>query len=143
MMTGRPLPWSDGDILAVSAGTAIGLVAIVAAWHGVSGAAAVTSQAGWLNLAVGGAVISAIGNALWLLRGRRAVGDRRRQLISIGPASIDMPAPGSPDVTTPLGMPVRVEGMHRIHRADCTLVHGKPVVPAPLEEGTPCGVCMP
>ncbi|MBA4863790.1 hypothetical protein H1V43_20920 [Streptomyces sp. PSKA54] len=81
----RAEPWRDGDVLTVCATTFIGLAVIVAAWFGVSGTVSATRQAAWLNAGVAGFATAAGGLCLWLLRLRRAVGERRVALISLAP----------------------------------------------------------
>ncbi|MPY81559.1 MAG: hypothetical protein GEV04_24940 [Actinophytocola sp.] len=126
-----------------------GLVAIAASWFFSSGSASTGIQALWLNIGVAGAVIAGIGNCVWLLRGRRAVGQRRTELISLGRDRDFGSSAGTvptPDVTDTLSMPlgvVRAAGMHKIHRQDCPLLAGKRFEPVDLRDGEPCGVCEP
>lgn len=120
-----------------------GGIAIAIAWFGASGSAAVTQQVGWLNLGIGGFVVFAGGNCLWLLRVRRAVGARRAALISLEPDEPDpVSAPAVPvmDATVSWGL-VRGAGMRKLHYPDCPLVVGKHLEPAALAEGELCGVC--
>jgi hypothetical protein len=123
---------------------------IVAAWFGASGTVSATRQAAWLNAGMAGFAVSAGGLCLWLLRLRRAVGERRVALISLAPqedgadeTSRTARPPrhaGPTDRTIPLPL-VRAAGMARLHRPDCPLVAGKDVTPARLDDGEPCGVC--
>ncbi|MGP3923304.1 hypothetical protein [Streptomyces sp. 8N616] len=145
----RPEPWRDGDVLTVCATTLIGLAVIVAAWFGASGTVSAPRQAAWLNVGVAGFAVSAGGLCLWLLRLRRAVGERRVALISLAPQedseeasrTAASPRPARPaDTTVPLPL-VRAAGMARLHHPDCPLVAGKDVTPAGLDDGEPCGVC--
>lgn len=140
------MPWGDRDVMRLCVTSAIGLVAITVAWYGISGSAYTGTQALWLNIGIAGAVISALGNAVWLMRGRREVGRRRVELVSSrqDEATIE-PSPRVAveyTLTMPLGM-VRAEGMSRVHRADCPLVAGKSWEPANIGDGEPCGVCVP
>lgn len=145
----RALPWRDSDVVMVSITAFLGLAAIGGAWFGASGSVSVSGQMAWLNLAVGGFVIAAVGSCLWLLRLRRAVGERRIGLVALdtGPDVTDDhhhgPAPrprGSGTSTDTLRL-VRGPEMNRVHYADCPLVAGKPVESATVADGEPCGVC--
>lgn len=142
------IPWSESDVLRLCLTTAVGLVVISLTWYGVSGSADTGRQALWLNVGVAGVVISALGNCIWLLRGRRAVGERRADLISLEVPEVviepvaDRASGHAETLTIPLGI-VRAEGMSRVHRPDCPLVVGKPVLPASLGDGDACGVCAP
>lgn len=150
-MKSLPQPWGDGDILGLCAASAVGLVAIVGAWYGISGSASPASQTGWLNAAMAGVVVSALGNCVWILRGRRAVGERRARLVALhegesGPDAVPMTSwEDTRTMTVPLMDTdrVRAGGQRRIHSADCPLVAGKNVAPALLGDGAPCGVCAP
>lgn len=140
-------PWTDADVLRLCVASAVGLIAIVATWYWISGSANTGTQALWLNIGVAGVVISALGNGVWLLRGRRAVGERRAELVSL--QAVETPAELAPDParssassTTTLGL-VRAVGMTHVHVEECPLVAGKAVQPAALGEGDPCGVCLP
>lgn len=140
-------PWNDGDVVMVSATAIVGLAAIVGAWFGAGGSPLAERQAAWLNLAIAGIAIFAAGNCLWLLRVRRAVGERRVSLVALAPAepeSPDVPAPRT-RLDSPAGSArglVRGAGMARVHQPDCPMVVGKPVEPAELGDGEPCGVCV-
>jgi hypothetical protein len=145
----RAEPWRDGDILMVCATTLVGLAVIVAAWFGAGGTVSAARQAAWLNVAVAGFAVSSGGLCLWLLRARRAVGERRVALISLAPPGEPQEEPGAArpsrraeatDTTVPLRL-VRAAGMERLHHPECPLVAGKDVTPAGLDDGDPCGVC--
>lgn len=143
------LAWGDGDIVMVSIVALVGLGAIMGAMLGASRATTPAGQATWLSMAAAGFAFSALGMCLWLLRGRRAVGERRVALISLE-ADHEQPAAQvgrwngthPQNSTTPKSL-VRVVGMERVHRCDCPLVAGKPAEPASLADGEPCGVCAP
>lgn len=139
------IPWDDRDVLRLSMTTAIGFAAIAAAWFFSSGSASTGTQALWLNIGVAGSVVAGLGNCVWLLRGRRAVGERRADLVSLGPAASSVTpirTSVSDTLTMPLGV-VRAEGMRKVHRPDCPLVVGKRLEPANPGDGDSCGVCAP
>lgn len=141
------VPWRDGDVVMVAVTAGVGLAAIGGAWFGASGTTSLTTAMGWLNLAVAGFTVAAAGNALWLLRLRRAVGERRVALVSldIGLDVVDevteQHGPTAQATSTAALRLVRVAGTSRVHYADCPLVHGKPVEAATMGDGKPCGVC--
>ncbi len=142
-MTGRDstlMAWRDGDVLMVVLTALVCVVAITVGWFGASGSATLTHQVAYLNLAVAGFAVFAGGNCLWLLRGRRAVGERRAALIALEPAEPVRQAPAAVPATASWQL-VRGAGMRRLHQPDCPLVAGKPVEPVGLADGEPCGVC--
>lgn len=141
----RRLGWRDGDVIALAVTAGIGLIALFGAWFGASGSASVAQQAVWLNLGVAGFTVFAVGNALWLLRGRRAVGERRASLVWLDTDEPEQAAPWARGgaVATQTWQFVRVPGAARAHHADCPLVAGKRVEPADLADAEPCGVCSP
>lgn len=143
---GQRLAWRDGDITMVSATALVGFVAIIGAWFGASGVGSVGQQVTWLNLALAGLVIFAVGNCLWLMRGRRAIGERRVSLVSLD-SSDEPPAQAGRTLeraaSTATLRVVRVAGTTRVHHPDCPLVAGKQVQPATVADGRSCGVCSP
>ncbi|MGD6748128.1 hypothetical protein ACOKM3_40520 [Streptomyces sp. BH106] len=145
----RAVPWRDRDVVTVCGTSLAGLALIVTAWFGASATVSTARQAAWLNLGVAGFAVGAGGFCLWLLRARRALGERRVSLIALAPVDDDgdaRPGParrtGSTDDTLALPL-VRAAGMDRPHRPDCPLVAGKEVTPAAVGTGEPCGVCAP
>ncbi|MET7617944.1 hypothetical protein [Streptomyces sp. NPDC005408] len=146
-MTGagrRAEPWQDRDVLIVCGTTLAGFALIVTAWFGAGGTASVARQTAWLNLAVAGFAVSSIGLCLWLLRARRAVGDRRIALISLAPREEqEDPYEEKPLRRASSQHLVRAAGMVRLHRRDCPLLTGKDVTLAAAEDGELCGVCAP
>lgn len=140
------MPWGEADVLRLCSTWTIGLVSITVSWYGISGSGDTSLQALWFNIGIAGAVISALGNGVWLLRGRRAVGDRRAALVSL---EVPTPVTQARSVAAPSRAAtdahelVRVAGMTRVHRVVCPLVVGKRCEPARLDDGEPCGVCSP
>lgn len=142
LATGRSVAWRDGDLIVLSVTALVGAGMIATAWFGASGTARLPAQAAWLNLAVGGFGLFAAGCCVWLVRLRRAVGERRIALIALDPAEepVETPARRAP-VTDSLRL-VRAEGMAHVHYPDCALVAGKTVVEVTLADGEPCGMCV-
>lgn len=145
--TGR-LAWRDADIVMVSAAALVCVIAIASAWFGAARAGSVAAQAAWLQVGVAGFAVFAGGACLWLLRGRRAVGERRSGLISLDDRLVDKVPADSPAAGTRGGPGstasyelVRSVGMTRVHLPECPLLAGKRVEPATFSDGPPCGVC--
>ena len=138
--------WDDRDIIRMTVTSGLGLAAIVGAWFGASGTTAVGRQAIWLEVATVGFAVSAAGWSLWLLRGRRAIGEKKAALIALTPTETEEPSTPRrsprPAATMPLDL-VRAPGMARVHHPECPLVAGKTVEPAAPGDGEPCQVCAP
>ena len=73
---------SGEDLLRWALTTGVGGIVIAVSWYVCAGDASFTRQIGPLDAAVAGAVVSGLGNAMWLLRGRRVLGERRRALLA-------------------------------------------------------------
>jgi hypothetical protein len=141
----QPLPWQLADVLALCAFTGIGFVTLFVAWWGVSGTAEISAQVTWINGGVGGLLVLGTGNCIWLLAGRRALGERCGWLLGhlgqlpVGASVQDNGA--APEV-------VSAPGMAHYHRPDCQLVIGKRATPESAAERRrhgrrPCGMCCP
>lgn len=125
---------------------AAGATLAVLGWWQASDAITVRSQVPWTNVAVAGLILSGLGNALWLVAGRRAVYEAQKTL---SPSLRHSPiATGEAMRPTEDERAVSAEGWTRYHRPDCILVRGKAVFSEParrhLQAGrSPCGVCRP
>jgi hypothetical protein len=143
----RRLPWTVEDLLRTYLGNAVGLVAVLTSWYGVSGTAVPERSVRWLVIGIGGVITIGTVNGLWLLAGRRAVGERTA-LVTRGVEQL-LPALSAvgprPVVTNELSEFVAVTGGTRYHTPDCQLVAGKTVVHGEqaLADRLPCGVCTP
>jgi hypothetical protein len=141
----------------------VGGVVIVVAWYICSGDASFNRQIGPLDAAVGGAVLAGLGNVMWLMRGRRAIGERRRALlpdpveaaiapVRVGPSAGEVATgawadDGGPAARDP-ELFVAGQGLVRFHRAECALAVGRSWEPASRQQHEdvgrlPCGVCRP
>jgi hypothetical protein len=149
---GRTL-WAAEDLIRLVLALGVGAVVVVVAWYICSGDASFNRQIGPLDAAVGGLVFAGLGNVMWLLRGRRALGERRRALLAdvadtvISPRSITG-VPGAGTVADDVGVFVAGDGLLRFHHANCPLAAGREWVAASrLDHETagrlPCGVCTP
>ena len=140
-------PWSPADRLAWAVSVAVGAVLCAISWWGASGEARFDDQVGWATLALTGLLVASAAQVGWLLRGRRAVGDRRSRLIVATTAgSIEFEAIAVPRPTAPLV--VCGPAQRRYHRPGCPLAAGRnwPAADrASLEPAgkAPCGVCRP
>lgn len=138
--------WRDSDVVVVGIVGLLGLIAIIAAWFGASGTTSPTAQAVWLNVAVGGFVVSSVGFGLWLMRGRAAVGSRRASLVALETPTpepaVNRPQPAPRGATASI-QSVRVPGTRRVHDPGCPLIVGKETEAIAPGAGEPCGVCTP
>ena len=139
-------PWRLADMLLLYVFTAIGFTILLVAWWGVSGTARLSHQVPWVSLAGAGVIVLGTGNSFWLLIGRRAVADRRRQLLTAFEAAAPLPEGAQPNGSGP--QPVWSAGMQHYHRASCQLVQGKATSSDSLaaHRGAgrrPCGMCLP
>jgi hypothetical protein len=158
--------WGAEDFIRVVLAQAAGGIAIVVAWYIGSGDVSFNHQIGPLDVAVAGAVVAGLGNVMWLLRGRRAVGARRRALLpdpvvaaiatgtgtgSVGDRRLVSSSAGAADAGTAAPGPdlfVAGEGLVRFHRPECALAVGRSWELASRQQHEdvgrlPCGVCRP
>jgi hypothetical protein len=135
--------------MSLAATLTIGAAALVVGWIGVSGEPATSRQTAWMDVGIGGLVIAGIGTAVWLMTARRAIGQRRRELLpDIAAAAPRALVDITPAEEPPLERLVVLPGMTRYHRSSCELVAGKPVKPLngrrrKATSLAPCGVCQP
>jgi hypothetical protein len=153
--------WRAEDLLRWGITVGLGGIVIAVAWYICSGDATFGQQVGPADAAVAGLLVAGVGNATWLLKGRRALGERRRALLpDVAPpeaTDVDLAtehqAPSLTTAETPAvaeaGLLVAGEGMERYHRADCALAAGRTGWKAMTrhqhesEGRRPCGVCQP
>jgi hypothetical protein len=125
-------PWTSADLIRTVVCNAVGLFVVFISWDQASAQTAVRSELTWFELGLLGLSIAGIGNALWVLSGRRNVGLARVALFPgrPGPRRPRPTDPDRPDVAhTDLSEHVLVAAanMTRYHRTDCPLVQGKQV----------------
>jgi hypothetical protein len=139
-----------------------GAIVIGVAWYVCAGDVSLNQQIGPVDIAVAGLLLSGLGNATWLLRGRRAVGERRRTLLpdpvaqvrrvravqgDIPPSDLQATHADVPAVSTEVFL--AGSDMERFHRATCPLAAGRSgwttmTRQEHLDAGRkPCGVCQP
>lgn len=135
------------DHARVAVAYAVGLVICAVGWHQASGQDNLGDQVVPLNLALAGGLIAGAGNVWWVLKGRRAIGGRRRQLLT------DAQLPARRQVVTrtataPADLVVTGEGLRHFHRGDCPMVRDRGWVEVARADGEqtgrrPCGICRP
>lgn len=154
----RPTIWAVEDLIRVVLTTAFGFAAVAVAWFIASGEGTFSSQFVAADVAVAGAVVVGVGNTMWILRGRRAVGARLRTALAdleadLGPEALaTRPAP-SPDpaaaaTARPTLVLVGADGMRYFHRDTCRMARGREWPPTSLAQHlssgrAPCPICAP
>lgn len=132
-------PWKADDVTRMLIGQVVGLALMVASWFEASSQVTVRGQLAWLNLGLVGLAVCGVGNAVWLLQGRRSVGIARLLVLpdrTIGPPTM---AP----VVSDTRFAVRSPGVTMYHRPGCPLIAGKPTVARGARQGhVPCQVCQ-
>ena len=144
----QPL-WRAEDVLRWAALVAAGFVMCAVGWFLAAGETNYRHQVGPANMAVAGLIITSIGHVAWTVRGRRAIGQRRRRLLGhLAASPLAGQVSDSWDSHMSSAPVVAGEGMRHYHRHDCPLAAGRPWPAASAEEQeaagrTPCGVCRP
>jgi hypothetical protein len=140
----QPL-WLPSDVALLAALNLVAGALLVASAWATTATDDLSVRVAWVNLGVLGLLVAGTGNALWLLAGRRAIGERRADLM-------DVPVIEGDDTSVVLAQPstrlVSVARASHFHRDDCALVRGKTVTAAARSRHeragrTPCGICEP
>ena len=141
--------WGSEDLLRWVALSVAGLVMVVAGWYVSSGEGRFGRQVGMLDLAVAGVVVACVGHVVWVLEGRRAVGERRRALLGepLRSGGVGSEVDGRVAGCEVDGLVAGV-GTRLFHRAGCPLAEGRGWSVGSREElvgagRVPCGVCRP
>lgn len=143
--------WRAEDLLRWAVAVGLGGVVVAVSWYVCAGEVSFSQQVGPTDVAVAGLLVAGIGNVGWLLKGRRALGERRRALLPDVPLAnrdqLDVvrivPRPADLDLY------VGGDGMERFHRPECMLTSGrhdwKGMSRAEHQAAgrQPCGVCRP
>ncbi len=156
------LLWGPDDLLRWAFAILVAAIVIGVAWYVCAGDVSLNQQIGPMDAAVAGLVVSGFGNATWLLRGRRAIGERRRALLPDPVAQVQRarmnrgqsPAPvvgGLSSATRVFEVETFLAGpdMERYHRATCALAAGRVGWTTMTRQEhdaagrKPCGVCQP
>jgi hypothetical protein len=154
-LTGASL-WRPEDLLRWGITVGVGGIVIAVAWYVCAGEASFAQQIGPTNAAVAGLLLGGAGNTVWLLKGRRALGERRRALlpdvlVPLGSSSLadDTDAGAVDGVGEQHALYVAGDGMERYHRSTCPLAAGRQgwaAMTADRHEAAgrrACGVCLP
>lgn len=146
------VPWQPNDLTWLVVLSLLAVIGIGVAWYQTSGIGELSHQLSWLNLAVVSIVVASVGNLMWIVNGRRAVGIRRRELLARWDVD-DEPAPSSrfavepsPALVTPAarsGVLVRAAGMSYAHDPSCPLMAGKTAVEVGERNPVVCAICHP
>lgn len=154
----RPVLWGAEDLLRWVIAAGLGGIVIAVGWYIAAGEATFGQQVGPLDAALAGLFLSAVGNLGWLLRGRRALGERRKLLLpnvvgtaasEVAPAVVVHPVLSPSSAASASEVFLAGEGMERYHRPDCALAAGRTGwTTATRREHEvagrrPCGVCRP
>ena len=148
----RSVPWRYGDLLALAGMALAGFAFVGVAAFASSRTSDLATQVRWTNVAVVGVIVLGVGNLLWLITGRRAVGELRRVLVprllafesctaraGVGAGDVELDA---------VAAFVSSRIMTKYHLRTCALVRDKAVRAASLavherRGRRPCGVCLP
>lgn len=149
----RVFPWGvEAGVRSVvmTVGCGVGLIVV---WWGVAGRGVLADQVGWLTAGIAVLVVSLYALASVVIRGRRAVGERRARLISDGlldlvPLLADRPE--ALDDFASAGVAVSdvviLVGVGLFHQAGCPMVAGRDVNVMSRSEAVAggleaCGIC--
>lgn len=144
----RPAPWKTSDVHRCVALSAVGLITAAFGWFLVSGRATYDEQMDVIGIAMFGVTLSAVANAVWILQGRRAVGERTRVLLAERAAYFpDLGVPGAPVEVASHRSFVAGSDSRFFHAVDCELARGRGWMPGERQAHEragriPCGVCV-
>ena len=138
------MSWPGARLVRVCLVQLVAVAVVLGAGYAAGGRDRAGGQVGPFDVAALAAIASGVVNGLWLLDGRRLVGDRRRMLGELSRQAQVRPAT-TPDIPA---LPVAVPGLMFFHHAGCRLVDGRPFVTAAREAHLgsgrrPCGWCEP
>lgn len=141
----RPIPWRYGDLLALLGVGIAGLALVGLAFYSSNRTDDLASQVRWVNVGVVGVLLLGVGNLLWLITGRRVVGELRRVVVARVAALASAGTSDTPAVRDESFVSSR--SMTKYHLRSCPLVRGKAVRASSLATHDrrgrrPCGVCL-
>jgi hypothetical protein len=144
--------WRPEDVLRWSGLAAVGAVMTVTGWYLSAGEVSYRHQTGAIDLAISGCVVAAAAHVVWLMRGRRAIGERRRRVLGepvSAPLATSVFAQWPYEGRRPRSaVIVGGDGLRHFHRSDCPLAAdrswpSRPVADQEAAGRTACGVCHP
>jgi hypothetical protein len=123
----------------------VGLLLLAAGYWGVSGTRVFSDQVSSARLAAIGVLLAQVGVVRSVIRGRRALAERRRACLP-DVSSVAGAAPATTAIAA--GALVAAPDMTRYHDPGCPFVAGKPVTAVSAAEHEragrrACGVCRP
>jgi hypothetical protein len=146
-------PWTADHVTRLVVGNAAALALIGAGWWQLADLGIVRDQLAWFTVSVVGLGVAGVTNGVWLLRGQRAIGLARREMV----ATLTAPAPAAAAAANGTGSAngahhgdglVSAPATARYHRVGCALVSGRAVQSAGRgaheQAGRrPCEACRP
>jgi hypothetical protein len=136
-------PWKPDDVTRLVLGQLFGIALMGASWFEAGSQLTVREELTWLNVGLVGLAVCGVGNALWLLQGRRSVGTAR---VLVLPDRGDRPtvqADADPTVRPDHRVVLKAKSATLYHRPGCPLLVGKPTSATAAREGrAPCQVCQ-
>lgn len=141
--------WSAEDLLRWLVVLVIGVSMVLGAWYVASGQAALGRQVPAVDLAIAGAIVTVSGNAVWLLKGRRRVGQRTNA--SSLRAGLLLRTTGQPAIADSRAQADELQwvpGLRYFHKETCVLLKARDSEVAPRDEHElagryPCPICRP
>jgi hypothetical protein len=129
----------------------IALLMFLAGWFQVSGRQTLNAQMGPSEIAVGGAIVFGAANVMWIMKGRRVLGER---------ISLSLDRFGGPDLLAEVATStlvvspadtdrfVAVPGTRHFHRPTCYMAANRDWIEGSEQQQRhagrqPCGVCRP
>ena len=154
-------PWNGTDLLRLSFTVLLGVALLGASWYGAARQGSLDKQAPWIDLGIVAGIVFGAGNGLWVLQGRRRIGERRNRLIPFALEEVQLYR-WKADLNPPDRMPaagaligakraerggagglVRAQGMSLAHRSNCPLLEGKAVTRVRGNSRARCQICHP
>jgi hypothetical protein len=150
----RQWPWTTDDLIRWIVFSLIGVAGVVVAWVLVSGRGSFNAQVGLIGWGIGGVIFACIGNAMLILRGRRAIGDRAERIFARQQEQWPLTPALAPEIrrvssaSEGAELVVAGDGLNYFHRLGCEMAQGRAWLPADrtsqLEAGRrPCPACQP
>jgi hypothetical protein len=120
----RSSPWSPELLIRVLSFNAVGLILAIAGWYNAAGSDRPRTQLTWIEVGVAGFAIAAVGDGMWVLRGRRALATAARELFGPDLAELLPQPPGAVDAPVDAAALLSAPGTIRYHRPGCILLRG-------------------
>jgi len=142
----RQGPWSELLVARLVIVNAAALVALLASWFQTAAANDVSDRLAWLNVSVAAIVVVGLTNGMWVLGGRRKLGQARAALLDeLTRTRSDRPVAAATTTNETISGP----GMTWFHEPGCPLLRCKSDLLVDtndrrLDSGLrPCPTCLP